>query len=97
MVTWEEYQLDFAGSVSGISGNRIFFGSVDQAYAWMTANSSTAGVMILSKRVISYQQMATYGTPVSPTIPTSQNKIPSPASQTHTRIGTPNVPPGFTP
>ena len=99
LVTWEEFVVDFSGTVAGISGHRVICGTVQQARDWIGANAAAAGQIVVTKRQVASTIVGTYGLPgVSPPPPPAPtNAPPTAVTGTHIRIGVPNVPQGFVP
>ena len=101
-IEWEEWVVDYTGTVAGISGQRVVCGTAADRDAWLAANGKAAGTVVVSKRHCSQEIHAVYGIPSSPALPAAQVKAAptaatAPQQTTVVRWGTPNVPPGFQP
>ena len=100
-VTWEDYVVDFTGTVAGVEGQRVVCGTWQDVQAWVGANLAAAGVCVVSKDSRARTQLATFGlpgiSPPAPPAPPAAPAPPPPQAASHTRVGKPTVPPGFNP
>lgn len=101
-VEWEEWVIDFTGTVVGVTGSRVVCGSVSDRDAWLAANGAAAGQIVVSRRCCTQSIHAVHGLPGGTALPSTPTRVPPGAARacvpcTVNRFGAPNVPPGFQP
>lgn len=93
-MTYEEWLVEWTGTITGISGTQVYCGTLQQAEAFVAAHYTEATVWSVSRQVVSRRVHRVYRTAPSATTGTSAS---TPAANQVLRIGKPNLPPGESP